>query len=813
MDRSGDTADVTSQTRARLPSDRARVLLEINNAIVSHLDLAQVLNAISDCLRREVQHDFAGLALYDAESNQLRVHALDFPVDQKFFEKGQPIPLEGTPAGLAFTSRKPVLRQRIDVNEFHSELVKQAVAKGLRSGCAVPLICHDRVVGSMALASVRECGFSEDDAELLTQIGVQVAIAVENALNFEKARLAEREVRQEHDRSRLLLEVNNAVVSHLNLTDLLKSLTASIRSLMPHDSAFINILESNGTQMRQQALDLGTFENVAFEEGLLIPVEGTPEEQAIVTRRPVLITSVADLEKFPSPWVGYAIEHGVRSGCMLPLITHGRVLGALGVVSLRDAAFTVDDERLLEQCSSEIAIAIENALNFEKARQAEREVRQERDRSRLLLEVNNAVVSQLDLTGLLKSISASLRQVIPHDAAFLTLCDSTGARLRVQALDVHIPQGGPFAAGVVLSSDDIPEGEAIRRRRPVIIDRPSELARFSDFAVRQAVEIGVKSGCAVPLISHGIPLGSLSVVSFQEAAFTQEDAKLLEQCCSQIAIAVENALNFEKAREAERDVRKERDRSQLLLDINNALVSHLDLRELVRTISSSLQHVLPHDFVGLAIYDVESGKLFARAADSELKPMSDGIFYEPEGTVRGVTLKTGQPFYLPRPDPERFSSPVTLRFFERGLKTLYAVPLTCMEGCLECSPSPARIKTRSPSDDRELFQEISKQVAIAAANALAVGDLEALKNKLAQEKLYLEDEIRSEFNFEEWACNDCIGPARCEVSVPQSWGELVGTSDGCGLTFKDSSGTLRFVRQLPCGLDSTPSVAVEVQRN
>jgi len=55
--------------------------------------------------------------------------------------------------------------------------------------------------------------------------------------------------------------------------------------------------------------------------------------------------------------------------------------------------------------------------------------------------------------------------------------------------------------------------------------------------------------------------------------------------------------------------------------------------------------------------------------------------------------------------------------------------------------------------------------------------------------------------------------ARCKVSVPQSWGEFVGTSDGYGLTFKDSSGTLRFVRQLPCGLDSTPSVAVEVQRN
>ncbi len=46
-----------SQPSVRPPSDRAHVLLEINNAIVSHLDLAQVLNAISDCLRREIKHD------------------------------------------------------------------------------------------------------------------------------------------------------------------------------------------------------------------------------------------------------------------------------------------------------------------------------------------------------------------------------------------------------------------------------------------------------------------------------------------------------------------------------------------------------------------------------------------------------------------------------------------------------------------------------------------------------------------------------------------------------------------------------------
>jgi hypothetical protein len=55
--------------------------------------------------------------------------------------------------------------------------------------------------------------------------------------------------------------------------------------------------------------------------------------------------------------------------------------------------------------------------------------------------------------------------------------------------------------------------------------------------------------------------------------------------------------------------------------------------------------------------------------------------------------------------------------------------------------------------------------------------------------------------------------ARCKVSIPQSWGEFMGSSDSFGLVFKDSSGSLRFVRQLPCGLEGTPTVAVEVQRN
>src|SRR5215813_6890654 len=246
------------QPSVRAPADRSRVLLEINNAIVSHLDLVQTLKAISDCLRREMRHDIATLALYNEERQELRMHALDFAGLDWSLEQGTLIPLVGTPAALAFSTRKPVLRHRPDFEEFPADIMKAAYARGIRSGCAVPLISHDKIVGSMIVASMRESAFNEHDVELLSQIGTQAAIAVENAQNFERARAAQATIARERDRTQLMLEVNNAVVSHLDLGDLLKSISASLRRVVPHDGAAITIVESGGDQLRIQALDVQT---------------------------------------------------------------------------------------------------------------------------------------------------------------------------------------------------------------------------------------------------------------------------------------------------------------------------------------------------------------------------------------------------------------------------------------------------------------------------------------------------------------------------------------------------------------------------
>jgi hypothetical protein len=134
----------------------------------------------------------------------------------------------------------------------------------------------------MVLASLRESAFTEDDAELLTHIGTQVAIAVDNALNYERLRCAECEVVRERDRTKLLLEINNAVVSHLDLRELVKSISASLRRIIPHDAAFFTLLDSEGTRLQVQALDLQVLDQVPFVEGVSISLDGTPEGPSVV---------------------------------------------------------------------------------------------------------------------------------------------------------------------------------------------------------------------------------------------------------------------------------------------------------------------------------------------------------------------------------------------------------------------------------------------------------------------------------------------------------------------------------------------------
>src|SRR5215470_10969350 len=510
--------------------DRLRLLLEINNAVVANLNLHDLLQAISLSLHDCVPHDFTGLAIYDDKIGQLRIHSVEAMNTEGVLSEGAPIPMAGTTAGLAFTTRQTVRRDRLDLDEFDAPVFRSMVnALSIKSACVVPLILQGNAIGVVSLTSRSEAAFSEEDAQLLEQIADQLAIAVGNAVNFESAAW-------ERDRRQLLLEVNNAVVSNLGLRDLLVSVSGWLRKFIKHDFASVVLLDEASGQLRLHALDQPAPGGIMSEGGLL-PIDGTPAGLAIITRATVRRNTI-DLEEFNSAIVRAAYDAGLRCGMSVCLISHDKLLGTINVGSLHEYAFNEEDQKLLEEIAAQVAIAVENTLNFEQATK-------ERARAETLLEVNNAITTHLNLSDLLRSTSVCCRKYFNNDVTGMALYDADVNQLRVHTVDYDRPERAQAVEGFPMSLNETPAGRAFTTRKPLVLRR-FDLADYPSPIMERVIAAGLKSGCYAPLISHDKVLGSAVIMSRREAAFTEADAEMFSHIAQQLAIAVENALQYQE---------------------------------------------------------------------------------------------------------------------------------------------------------------------------------------------------------------------------------------------------------------------------
>jgi formate hydrogenlyase transcriptional activator len=736
-----------AERKAERERDRIRLLLDVNNAVVSHLELGALVKAISASLLSILPHEAAGIAIYDPEQNLLREYENVAYKRFNAFQKGTAIPLEGTPAGLVFTSGQPLLLRRPDPGRFPADQAQRPTEGSPKSACLAPLISHGRKLGIVGVASEQEDRFTEEDLELLSQVADQVAIAVDNAHNFERAREAERELERKLDHLRLMLRITNTVVSRLNLQELLDVISATICEEMDCDTAGVGLYDQKSEQLIAFSTQFPPghpFRN----KGVAIPLEGTPGGLAFTTGQPVFLDK-PDPERFDSHYARRILEDGYRSGGSIPLIAQGRKLGVMGVASKRENSLSDDDRELLIQVANQVAIAVDNALNFERARKAEQEARRHLDRLSLVLRINNAVVSQLELHELLQVISGSLREMVRNDTTGVALYEPESDTLRLVMTDF------PEQMELVEESYLVPlegsvMGLAFTSAEPVFLDE-YDLERFPSDFTRRSYDAGLRSCGNIPLIAHGRKLGALGVASRRPSAFSAEDIELLCQIAGQIAIAVDNALNFERARVAEQEANHQSDRLQLLLRLNNAIASALDLPALFRAVSASLRQVFQHDFAVMGLFDEPKKELRAHALDGGdgMSFLEEGMLLPLDGTPAGTAVTTKRAVVVGPGDWRKYSSEIVKRSFEQGLRSSCSAPLLRHNRVIGAMTIASKTEAAFTPDDGELLMQIAGQVAIAVENALAYREIDALKNKLASEKLYLEDEIRTEHNFEE----------------------------------------------------------------
>src|SRR5262245_2202038 len=139
--------------------DRLRLLLDVTNALVSSLDLDELFAAVTDCMRRVVPHDYASVALHDAEANLLRFQAVELNSEQGLVRPQVPVSAESTPARAAFSSGKATVFDVKTLSNFPPAAIQAMVAEGIQSLCCLPLITKNGVLGTLNVGSRKEGAF------------------------------------------------------------------------------------------------------------------------------------------------------------------------------------------------------------------------------------------------------------------------------------------------------------------------------------------------------------------------------------------------------------------------------------------------------------------------------------------------------------------------------------------------------------------------------------------------------------------------------------------------------------------------------
>lgn len=358
-------------------------------------------------------------------------------------------------------------------------------------------------------------------------------------------------------------------------------------------------------------------------------------------------------------------------------------------------------------------------------------------RYQAILRMAGIISHQGSLPDLVRQLRQCLRGLFPVDLITFALHDDTSGNMRLNLWD----GANQASTSLDLAGEEAPSGWVWANQKALIFADLNEEKGYTRL-FDQLRNNGIRSYCVVPLTSPQDRFGGLGFGSVQPGSYREVEVDFLGHLSELVALAVENALT-------QNALREEKSRLQVLVQVDNILIANQDPKKLLPAISSQLRQIVTHDFAGLALYDVEKQDVrnFVLAAPTEL--VSTELSVPFARSLAGRPIPTQHTTHLRKLDLRNSQSPVAGCMLDAGIQSVCCIPLVAAGGVLGTLDIGSKQEAGFSSQDQDLLEQIAQRLAIAIENARAYGEIAKLKDKLAEEKLYLQDEIRTELNFEQ----------------------------------------------------------------
>jgi len=449
---------------------------------------------------------------------------------------------------------------------------------------------------------------------------------MERTIQF-PAKVLSRDAPSEHElgifSTESVLNLQQLIFAGSPLSEVLANIAQLVESQAEGMSCTIWLPDEDGKELHCAAApSLPGF--IAHVGAMAVGPKGGSCGTAIYRKEPVYVTDI-----LTDPiWEHYrnrVLPYGIRSVWSRPLFTsEGKALGTFSINYREPRRPSANELQLIENASHITGIAIERHMN-------EQALQRERDRLRLLLEITSSVTSRLDLRQMVEALSTNLFRVMHCDVSALLVPDSESGALRVTTL--HNPDmRGPFREGSLVPMNGSISGQVLRKGKSIRIDRFEQVRDDPEIfgnpdgrlLYERVMEEGLRTGCYLPLIGHDRVVGVLMLCRRSDNSFAKDDVILLEQVARQVAIAVENTLEYERATK-DRD-KETKQRLYLEEEIRAQLGEIVGESPALKTALSMVSVVAPTDSGVLILGETGTGKELVARAIHKLGSRSEKAF-------------------------------------------------------------------------------------------------------------------------------------------------------------------------------------------
>jgi formate hydrogenlyase transcriptional activator len=359
-----------------------------------------------------------------------------------------------------------------------------------------------------------------------------------------------------------------------------------------------------------------------------------------------------------------------------------------------------------------------------------------------LIRVSNAIGTHRDPKDLFRALVREVHRVVQFDCVGVSIHDEKSNTFRRHFVDAETEAAIPPDPELAIEESDAWWVYQNQETLVTSLETPyAQVCKFREILKKH----GIRSVCTLPLTTAHSKIGTLTFASKAPDVYTAEEVHFLSVVAEQIALAFDNALHFDAAQASQQQLRKKSERVGLLLELTNHLVSNLEFRDLLRAVVASTRRVMGCDGAGITLPDTDDTHLRIYAMDF---PFSDESVQEEslipmDEDISGEVFRSGKLWCGSVQEARRLGMKDTS---QAEVGTVCILPLVS-RGRVLGTFGVVKYQDNAFAGDIEFLSQIGNQVAIAVENALAFGQIRELKDQLSKEKLYLEEEIRTEMNF------------------------------------------------------------------